>query len=173
MIKLKVLPLLLVAAISSSAANAPRVSRDAVASGERAIEDRLKHLWADLSVVGTTRGLYLEGYGAVYTAEVTLAIAPISMMQPIMSQQQKDQVRAKKVERMPELRVALKQALAGLASSLDKVPPDEQIVLAVLMLRYPGEEKLPMQIILQAPKRKLLEAQGAAALDQVIHVTEY
>jgi hypothetical protein len=168
----KVLPLLLASAVLVSATVPPRVSHDSVVIAENAINDRLKGLWSDLTVIGKARGVYLEGYGVVFTAEVTVVTAPLSMMAGPLTQQQKDQIKATKLKRLPELRAALKQQLATLASTLD-LAPDEQVVIAVLLYRYPGEERLPVQMIVQAPKGKLMEAHGAAALDQVVRVTEY
>jgi hypothetical protein len=168
---LKVFPLLLVTAVCFSAANPPRVSRDSVVSGETGLENHLKGLWTDLTVIGRARGVYLEGYGVVFTAEVTVVTAPILMMGPPLTQQQKDQIKATKLQRLPEVKNALKQELAALAASVD-VPPEENVVIALLLYRYPGEEKLPVQVIVQAPRKKLLDAKGTAALDQVIHVSE-
>jgi hypothetical protein len=168
---LKVLPLLLVAAVGFSAAGPPGVSHNSVVAGETSLENRLKGLWTDLTLIGRARGVYLEGYGVVFTAEVTVVTAPLSLIGPQQTQAQKDLIKAAKLKRMPELKTALKQALVALATSLD-VPPDENVAIALLLYRYPGEEKLPVQIVVQASKKKLLEAQGPAALDQVVHITE-
>jgi hypothetical protein len=169
----KILPLLLAAALTVSAAGPPRVTRDSLAAGESILNDSLRKLWSDLGVIGTTRGVYLEGYGVVYTAEVTLVTASISMMQPSVSPEQMKQLGILKQKRIPELKNAMKQTLVTLANSLNTVGPDEQVSIGLLLLKYPGETKPATQVVLQGSKRKLLEAQGAAALDQVIRVTEY
>jgi len=167
---LKVLPLLLVAALCVPAAGPSRVNRDSLSGGERSLDDRLRRS-GDLGLVGATRGVYLDGYGAVFSAEITLAAVPASMFTTV-TQQQMDQVKATKLKRLPELKNAMKQQLVAMASALD-IPPDEQVAIALLLVRYPGEEKvIPVQIVVQASKKKLLEAQGAAALDQVVRVTD-
>jgi hypothetical protein len=167
---LKVLPFLLVAALCIPAAAPSRVNRDSLSSAEKSLDDRLRRQ-GDLGLVGGTRGVYLEGYGAVFSAEVTLATVPASMFTSV-TQKQMDQVKATKLQRLPELKNTIKQQLVAMASTLD-IPSDEQVAIALLLVRYPGEEKtIPVQIVLQAPKRKLLEAQGAAALDQIVHVTD-
>jgi hypothetical protein len=170
--KLTVLPVLLAAAFLLSAAGPSRVTRDALTAGEKSLDDRLRQQWNDMGLIGATRGVYLEGYGAVFTAEVSLVTAPISMMGPSITQKQLDQIKATKLERLPKLKSTLKQQLFAMASSMDAVPADENVTIALLLLRYPGEEKLPMQIVVQAPRKKLLEA-GSAGVDSVIRVTEY
>jgi hypothetical protein len=67
----------------------------------------------------------------------------------------------------------LKDALVGAAASLETIPPDEQIVIAVIVPRFTFEDPtgLPAQITVQATKRKLLESKGAA-LDALIRITE-
>jgi hypothetical protein len=150
------------------------VKQDSLDLAGRSLDGRLKGLWNDLAVIGPSRGIYLEDRGPVFTAEVTVVTAPISIMGSI-SQERWNQIRATKLERLPQLRAALKQALVELASSLESVPPDRQIAIGLLMLRYPGEEKLPVQIIVQGTKQKLLEAKqaGSAGLDLAVRTTEY
>ena len=63
--------LLLAAAVCTAAATAPRVSRTVLKAVETSLTDRVKSLWVDnpFSVIGNTRGLYLEDYGAVFTID--------------------------------------------------------------------------------------------------------
>jgi len=78
-----------------------------------------------------------------------------------------------KITRVPELKKILKEALVSAATTLDTVPPDEQIMIAVIIPRFSFEDAagIPVQITVQASKRKLLETKGAA-LDAVIKITE-
>jgi len=71
------------------------------------------------------------------------------------------------------LKRVLKDALVAAALGLDTIPPDEQVVIAVIIPRFTFEDGtgLPAQITVQATKRKLLESKGAA-LDALIRVTE-
>ena len=52
--------------------------RTTLAAAEKSLDDRIAGLWGDnpLIVLGPTRGVYLEGYGAVFTAEVNLVAGP-------------------------------------------------------------------------------------------------
>src|SRR5882724_6792216 len=76
--------LLLVVAASAIAVDAPRVARNTVALTEKSLDDRFNKLWSDnpFVVLGPTRGVYLEGYGAVFTAEINLVSAPAAVMLP-------------------------------------------------------------------------------------------
>jgi len=170
--------LLLVVAFCAIASDKPRVSRGMLAAMEKSLDLRIKRMWDDnpFALLGDTRGIYLEGVGAIFTAEVNLVTGPTMMMRSDLTKDEKDRIRQKRIERLPQLRRALRQALADSAASLDTVPPDEQIVIGVFLYHYAWEDATPVQLTLQAAKRKVLEAQragGGAALDAVIHITEY
>jgi hypothetical protein len=183
MLSMKRLPtifLLLVVVICATASDKPRVSRGMLAAMEKSLDLRVTRMWDDnpFVLLGPTRGIYLDGYGAVFTAEINLVTGPTMMMRSEVTKEEKDRHRQKRIERLPQLRRALRQALADSAASLDTVPPDEQIVIAVVLSHYPWEDVSgrPIELKLQAAKKKLLEAQragGGAALDAVIHFTEY
>ncbi len=70
--------LLLVVAASAIASDAPRVPRTTLAAAEKSLDNRFAGLWSDnpFVMLGPTRGVYLEGYGAVFTAEVNLVAGP-------------------------------------------------------------------------------------------------
>ena len=179
-----VLPIsLLAAAVCTTAADTPRVSRPLLATIEKSLDDRISKLWVDnpLALMGSTRGVYLAGYGAVFTTEVNMAIGGATLMHTQWTKADKDRHHQQKIERLPQLKQLLKQTLLESAAlpALDAVPLDEQIYLAAFLSRYPWEDPsgIPAQVIVQAPKKKLLEVQraggAAAALDQVVRVTEF
>src|SRR5207237_7315858 len=59
-------------------ASAQRVKRGALAAMEKSFDARLQQMVTEpFDLLGNTRGLYLEGYGAVFTAEVNLIISPM------------------------------------------------------------------------------------------------
>jgi hypothetical protein len=171
--------LLLVVVVSLTAANAPRVGRATLVSVENNLNERISKLWDDnpFLVLGKTRGVYLENYGAVFTAEVDLVANPTSLMHANVNKDEVVKFHQKKVLRIPILKQALKDALVATAASLDTVPPEEQIIIVAFLANHPSWEDLsgiPTQITVQAPRKKLLDAQrgGAAAVDAVIRVTE-
>ena len=94
-------------------------------------------------------------------------------MHPLPTKEEIVQMHKKKLERLPQLKKVLKDALVSAAASLDTIPPDEQVVIAVIIPRFKFEDAagMPVQITVQASKKKLLESKGAA-LDAVIRVTE-
>jgi hypothetical protein len=147
---------------------------------EKSLNERVARLWDDnpFLLLGPTRGVYLDGYGAVFTAEVNLVASPgITPFHPTFTKVEVDRHRARKIERLPTLKTALREALLACASSLDTVPPDEQIVIVAFLTRYPWEDAagIPTQLTVQAPKKKLLDAQraGGASLEAAVRITEY
>ena len=174
--------LLLVVAASAIASDAPRVPRSTLAAMEKKLDDSFNKLWSDnpFVVLGPTRGVYLEGYGAVFTAEVNLVAGrPIGIMMPPMTKEDIAMHKQRKIARIPELKKALEKALAVTASSPEMavVPPDEQIVLVAFLSHFPWEDLdgLPAQIMVQGSKKKLIEAQrqGGAALEAAIHAAQF
>lgn len=174
---------LLLIAASMAATGASGVTRASVAALERSFDHRLKSevLEGDtFSLLGWTRGLYIEGFGVVYSAEVQLAPIPgISPFHPEQTKQDWARVRQKKLQRLPALRSAMKQMMLDCASSLDGVPAQEQVVLGVSLTTHPNEDShgVPAQIVMQAVKRDLLDIQTGrrqrSQLDSVIKVQEF
>jgi len=174
--------LVLAVAASANASDAPRVPRTTLAAAEKSLDNRFAGLWNDnpFIMLGPTRGIYLEGYGAVFTAEVNLVAGPqIGILTPSMTKQSIAQHRQKKIDRIPELKKAMAKALAATAASpeMAAVPPDEQIVLVAFLSHFPWEDigGLPTQIMMQGSKKKLMDAQreGGAALEASIQAVQY
>lgn len=176
----KLLPLIsifIAAALATSAADAPRVSRALMTSSEKNLDDRIARLWNDnpMALVGTTRGVYLPGFGVVFSAEMNVATAAVSLMNPTLTEPEKVALHKKKVERIPVLKDAMKKALVDLAASLDPVPATEQVVIALILPRYSWESAtgVPLQVTAQSTRQQLLAARAnPATLDQVIKITE-
>ena len=78
-------PSFLLTAVVVAVAAVPRVSRDALHAMEISFDKRIQTPSVDdpFELLGNTRGVYLEGYGAVFTAEVNLLhSANVSPFQP-------------------------------------------------------------------------------------------
>jgi hypothetical protein len=178
-------PFLLLAVVAAtyvpaSAANAsPRVTRPMLVAMEKSLDSRVTRLSQDnpFVLLGPTRGIYLDGYGAVFTTEINLVSMPAAMMmfRPELTKEEIEQHRQKKLSRLPQLKEALRQALIDSAASLDTVPGEEQIVVVAMLSKYPWENMtgLPLQIMMQASKKSLLEQRGnPSALDSVIRTIE-
>jgi len=128
------------------------------------------------TLLGSTRGLYLEGYGAVFTAEMNLVPGlSLSPFRQTISPEEIARVRARKLEQLPVLRKTMQAMLLSAAASLDDVPKDERIVLGVIMLYLPAEDSagMPSKIVMQGLRGKLLEAKLGHAAADVVTVQEF
>jgi hypothetical protein len=160
------------------AATAPRISGNLLKIVESSLDDRVKSLWADnpFSIIRPTRGLYLDGYGAVFTVDVSPVLSTTSMMHPTVTKDEVVKAHKVRLERVAQLRTAMGAAVADAASSLDPVPADEQITLVVYLTYHDWEDisGTPGQITFRGKKKALIDAKraGAAALAQAVTVTE-
>lgn len=108
-----------------------------------------------LVLLGPARALYLAGYGAVVTQEVSLAITPtITPFRPQITTQDVVRVHQQKVARVPLLRQLIRQMWASTAETLNTVPDSEQIVIAIRLLYKSWEDTngLPGQILLRGTR---------------------
>jgi hypothetical protein len=168
----------LAATIWAASTEKPRVKRAAMKAMERSFDRRIERLADDPYIlVGMTRGVYLEGYGAVFTTEVSLANGPaISPFRPTLTKEDIATIRAKKLERFPALRQNIRDMLLAAAASLDDVPAGEQVVIGVSLIYRPQEDRsgMPDQILMQGAKGKLLDAKlGRVSLDEAVRVQEF
>jgi len=170
--------LLLLAALAP--ADRPRAIRASLAALERIFDSRIERQSVEdpFMLLGTTRGVYLEGYGAVLTAEVNLVTGPaVTPFRPALTKEEIARLRAKKQQRLALFRQLMREMLLDAAGSLDALPPGEQVVLAVTLFYYSWEDRtgLPGQILMQAQRQQLLgaRARGAAAAEEVITVREF
>jgi len=176
------IPSLLLLAIVTAFAAAPRVSRAALEAMEISFDKRVHALNIDppFELLGNTRGVYLEGYGAVFTSMVNLSQSMnLSPFQQTIPKEYVVKLHARKLERVPILKKSMQEAMLAMASSLDGVAAHEQIVLGVTLFYWNNWEDangLPLQIVMQAERQKLLDVQlgraSRSALDSIIHVEQ-
>jgi hypothetical protein len=176
------LPAVLAACVCLTGADRPRVSRATVAAMEKSIDKRLETdvVESPFLLLGMTRGVYLEGYGAVFTAEVNLASGPtISPFRPKVTKDEIVKLRLRKLGRLPALKSAMREALVAAAGSLDTVPAEERLVVGVSLFCFSWEDSsgLPSQIVMQAPRRTLLDFQtnrrDRSTLEAAVQVQEF
>jgi hypothetical protein len=168
----------LAASIWAASAEKPRLKRAALVAMEDSFDRRIKSLTDDpYLLVSNTHGVYLEGYGAVFTAEVSLANGPgLSPFHPGYTKDELARLRTKEVERIPALRQCMRDMLLAASASLDEVPSNEQIVVGVSLIHRPEADKsgMPSQILMQGAKGQLLDAKlGRVGLDGVVKVREF
>jgi hypothetical protein len=174
--------ILLAAAVWTAVAQGPRVGLTAIRAMEQSFDKRLLTASPEspFDLLGTTRGVYLDGYGAVFTAEVDLMTT--SNISPFLQKIPKEyvaKVHTQKLQRVPLLKQSMREAMLSMAASLDGVPANENIVLGVSLVYFTKWEDttgLPAQIVMQAERQKLLDVQlgraSRSSLDTSIHVQE-
>jgi hypothetical protein len=170
--------LLACAAAAGSLADKSNVSRAMLEQVESRLEPRFMAIWLQdpVDVVGTAQSVYINGYGAVFMSRVNLAPAPgITPFHPSIQPEEIKRTHEKKVQRMQQLRTAMRSMLVDAAASLDSVPPDEQVTLGVSLFYWNWEnhDGLPNQIVMHAPKKLLLAAKTGAANQASITADEY
>jgi hypothetical protein len=171
--------LLLAAASIGFAAGPDRAAMTSIVSVQRSIDGKLAHMWPDepFFVLGTTHGVYLDGYGAVFTAEVNLVTAPVSPLMPVPTKEMIALHHQKKFERIPQLEQVMREAMAQAAASMTTLADTDRVVLAVSLTSYSWEPPgLPSQIVMQGQRGDLvaaLNAGGGAQLANVIKAEAY
>jgi hypothetical protein len=160
------------------AADTPRVSGNVLKAVELNLDDRLKSLWPEnpFSIIRLTRGLYLDGYGAVFTVDVSPVLSTTSMMHPTVTKDEVAKAHKVRGERIAQLKQAMRLVVADAAASLDPVPPDDQVTLVVYLAYHDWEDVsgMPGQMTFRGKKKALVDAKraGVAALTQAVTITE-
>jgi hypothetical protein len=153
------------AAVTRAAGNprqAARIAPGTFTGLEKRFNQRLAGLFgADdpLDLLGNTRGVYLDGYGAVFTAEASLVVTPtLTPFRTKITKDLADSVRQKKIQRLPILKAAMKQMLHDMASTFIQVPPNEQMVLIVRFYYEPWEDMngMPSQVVMRADHKSAM-----------------
>lgn len=142
---------------------AVRIPLSAFVNLERTFDGKIAALGGDnygpVDLLGATRGIYLDGYGAVFTTELGLVQTPtINPFNSTITDAQKTRVHSAKVTRLPALRKATVEAVQAMAAALTQVPDTQQIILAV-RLDYASWENtsgLPGLIVAKADRRSAL-----------------
>ncbi|MBC8167748.1 MAG: hypothetical protein H7Y20_17995 [Bryobacteraceae bacterium] len=158
---------------------APRLTRASLQSFERQSDSTIENLLKEdpMSILGYTRGVYLDGYGVVFSTEVDLA--PRMNPNPFRAQFTKDdftRIKELKRLRLVQLREQMRSMLISYASGLD-LPLNENVALAVTIpySRLEDSAGMPRQIVISAPRRALLDAAAGrtAALPETLKVQEF
>ncbi len=158
------------------------VSRSLVASVEVSMNKRIEALFPgeQYLLLGHTHGVYLEGYGCVFTTRVNLAEGPgLNPFRPKLPETERAALRKKKLDRLPALRTAMREMLISAAVVMDPVPAREKMTLSVSLLHMPHEDVsgLPTQIVMQAERQTLAaflqKGVDKAAQEAAIQVREY
>lgn len=156
-------------------------SRAELAAVEQIMTMRLRRSNPDrpMDLLGLPRGVYLEGYGAVFSAELSLILTPgISPFRPEYTKAEIEKIRAAKQQQLPLLKKTMQELLVDSAATLDRVPASEQVVFGVVFFYHNWEDRtgLPQMITMQARRQELLQAatdpQLRASVGQHVKVRE-
>lgn len=119
-----------------------------------------------IDLLGRTRGIYLDGYGVVFTTEISLIVTPsINPFHPAMTPAEIATVHKRKAARLPELPGMMKEMVRTAAKTLQvasaagaQIPNDQQVVVAFRLLYLPWEDTsgLPGMLIAKADFRSAL-----------------
>ena len=168
--------IVLLTALAAQAA----VSRASLVAVQKILDRKLELVTGEpFSLLGMTHAVYLEGFGAVFTAEVQLVAAPGGPFVRDIPKEIAERIHKTKLERLPMLRSMMRDLLVSSAASLDNVPADEQIVLSILLSKQPYEDTtgVPSQIVMQGQRKTLVEFQTQrrpkSELESAIRVKEY
>lgn len=110
-------------------------------------------------LLGPARTLYVSGFGAIVTQEISLVVTPtLSPFHQQITPQEIVQTHQRKIDRLPLARQTIREMWTTAASMLTAVPEDEQIVVAVRLLYQPWENTagLPGQIVVKASRKTAL-----------------
>ena len=172
---------LLVVGAGLALAEAPRIKRAAMQSLEQGFDAMLSSAPEPCELLGNTRGIYLENYGAVFTALVNLVYTPTpNPFRPALSATELRTLHDRKVKKIAMLKGQMQEMLLTMAASpgLDSVRPNEQVVCGVTLFYYSWEsvDGLPRQIVVQGEKQQLLQVQNGklpkSQLESIVKVQE-
>ena len=139
-----------------------RVPRQTLTDVERHFDTKLAGVGAGndpIDLLGAARGIYLDGYGVVLTAEASLIVTPgLNPFKTVMTEPEKEKIRQRKLDRMPMLRQAMRDAWRDSAATLTSMPDNQQVVIAVRLLYLPWEDThgLPGEIVMKGDRRTAL-----------------
>jgi len=147
----------------------PRVSLISLSGLARSFDSEFRTFAPNVPIdlLGNTRGIYLDGFGAVFTTEVSPILTPnLSPFRPKISDQERAQVRQRKLARLPGVETLMSSMLQSAAKELTAVPDDQQIVVAVKFLYLPYEDTsgLPGQMVMRAARGAILSGAQIEAI---------
>ena len=123
---------------------------------ERRFDDEYRKLGeadSPIELLGASRGVHLDGFGAVFTTEFSLVLAQgISPFMPTISKDVMARTRQRKLDRLPALRQKMRELMRLAALTLVQIPDDQQIVIAVRLdyRKWEDTNRLPGQILMRA-----------------------
>lgn len=164
---MKYFALFALAAAVCFAGNESRVTRATLMDVESRLNDVFRTVVTDpYDLLGTARGTYLEGYGALFTVELNLVyVTPMGPFRPPMTREEIERVHERKLKKLEVLKDQLRQQMLNVSTTLNSVPGGERITMEAFLWNYNWETTsgLPHRITLSAERQKLVDAKAAKA----------
>jgi len=134
---------------------APQTFRELEQRFDRSLEGLVSSANEPVDLLGETRGVYIDGFGVVFTATVNLVKTP--EISPFLKEIPKglpEHIRKERADRMPLLKTAMNDMLHAMSMTFLQVPNDQHVVLAVRLLYGSWENTagMPAQIMLRATR---------------------
>ena len=155
-----------------AAVRATRIPPNSIRELERFFNYRLTGLVKDVDnpveLMGDTRGVQVDDFGVVFTAEVSLVVTPniTPFMQKIPAELAA-RVRQIRVDRLPVLKAAMKEMMRSIATQVSpQVPATQQVVLVVRLYYGVWEDTTGM------PTEVMMRATRAAAAAGTVEMEE-
>jgi hypothetical protein len=141
--------------------------RDQIAAAEQIVDQRFQGVGSEtvMTVIGNSRGAYIEGYGVVFNVQVN--IAPVGNINPFRrsySNEEIRQINIRKRQRLETLEQRTRELLVELSDSIAGLPANEKIAIAVSLFHFAWEDltALPKQMVMAAAKSILAEAKSGS-----------
>src|SRR5262249_5182494 len=150
--------LILIATLCFAAAE-PIVSLNSLKLVESAINEKIRYNINDpYDLLGTSRGTYVQGYGAVFTFEVNLVpVSPLNLspFKPTITAEEIAALHDRKVKKMPALKEVMKDLMVNASKSLPGLPDNERIMMEAFLFNYRWENArgLDHRIVISAGKK--------------------
>jgi hypothetical protein len=152
-----------------TAADKPRVTREDLAGVEKSMDRAVRSfdLTEPYDLLGFTRGVYLPGYGVVFTTELNLMVTVITPFRMAPTGPKLLQLKEKKQKRLAFVRNWMRETMVNAATTLSEVPSEERVAYAVTIFYQSFEDHsgLPNQLVVEAPRQALADFK-AGRIDQ-------
>jgi len=131
---------------------------------EASINDKVRSNLSDpYDLLGTARGTYLDGYGAVFSVEMNLVlVSPLNLspFKPSISEAEIVGMQKRKLAKVENLKDAMRGLMVGASKTLTGLPANEHIVMEAFLFNYRWENTrdLPKRIVITSTKQQLLDA---------------
>ncbi len=151
------------ASVCFAAVESP-VSLGSLRTVEGTINDRIRSGINDpYDLLGTARGTYLEGYGAVFSVEMNLILVSPLISSPFkaaLSEAELAAMHDRKLRKVEALKEMIRGLMIGASKTLTGLPNNEHIVMEAFLFNYRWEtaRDLPKRLVLTTTKQQLLDA---------------